>query len=89
MELIEYVTEVFKDNFLFMKNWEATFPCLERSEVEHLEVPFSDEVISRELMGGDGNKAPGSDRFTFKVDQSFWPDLREKLVPLFNHFFRH
>lgn len=52
-----------------------------------MERPFSDEEIQQELMGANGNKAPGLDGFTFKFAQTFWLELKGELMPLFRNFF--
>lgn len=62
-ELKGFVTEAFKGCFqsnkeIHMDHWDIDLPCLNRREVENLEIPFSKEKSQWELISANGNKTP-------------------------------
>lgn len=86
------VTEDFERHFkvnrrIHLEGWDCQFPCLEKWEANLLEAPFFEEEIYRELKEVDGNKAPGSDGFTFGFVQIFWLELKREFTSLVNNFF--
>lgn len=70
-----------------MLSWDAQFPKLDSMDVDSLEVPFLEDEIHKVLMGTDRNKVLGSNRFTFKFGQSFWPEFKSEMISLFDWFF--
>lgn len=66
-KIMEYFNCRFKSTKgVYMVSWEARIHSLDRSKADLLEAPFLKNEIQRELMGMDGNKAPGPNWFMGK-----------------------
>ena len=59
---------------------------ISQSEVEALELPFSELEIHVVLMGMNGEKAPGPDGFTVAFWQNCWETVKEDVLDMFKEF---
>ena len=61
--------------------------CLNHSEAEALETPFTEEEIFLALMEMNRDKAPSPNGFIMAVWQSCWDFVKKEVVELFKEFY--
>ena len=61
--------------------------CLNHSEAEALETPFTEEEIFLALMEMNGDKAPSLNGFIVAFWQSCWDFVKKEVVELFKEFY--
>ena len=61
--------------------------CLNHSEAEALETPFTEEEIFLALMEMNRDKAPSPNGFIVAFWQSCWDFVKEEVVELFQEFY--
>ena len=88
----EGIVNAFQHQLLEEPGWRAGIEglhlqCLNHSEAEALEMPFTEEEIFLALMEMNGDKALGLDGFTVAFWQSCWDFVKEEVVELFKEFY--
>ena len=88
----EAIFGFYRSLFIEPEDWRPGVDDLPLSQLrqidkENIELPFTEEEISKALFECCGDKSPGPDGMTMAFFQRHWATLKEDVVNLFNEFY--